>query len=309
MEPLLILPLVFLTFFLGVYGLVMRWHAKWKVRDRVHNPELTLSSTILKQRQEAGFIREKILQVLSSSGKWGLRDLEKISKVREQLIQAGFRGLEAMAVYFGLRAVCAFVLPVPYLLLLIIRAKISLMGIIPAFCLSALGFVLPALFLSSLVSRRQNRIDRALPDVIDLFIICMEAGLSLNATVNRVAEEIQGVHKDFYDELQITAAQLTTGLPWDEAFEGLGRRTGVQSVRSLVALMIQSEKLGTSIAQALRTHSDFTRTQRALRAEERAAKLPVKMIFPLVILILPAMFIVTVGPAFMHIKTILRLFR
>ena len=154
----------------------------------------------------------------------------------------------------------------------------------------------------------KSRIDATLPDVMDLFIVCMEAGLSLNASVHRVANEIKEVSKDFYDELQITAAELRTGIPWDEAFEGLGKRTGVQSLRSMAALMIQSNKMGTSLGQSFRTQSEFSREQRYLRSEEKAAKLPVKMIFPLVMLILPAMFIVTVGPAIIHIKAIFRLF-
>ena len=123
-----------------------------------------------------------------------------------------------------------------------------------------------------------------------------------------MANEIKEVSKDFHDELQITAAELRTGIPWDEAFEGLGKRTGVQSLRSMAALMIQSNKMGTSLGQSFRTQSEFTREQRTLRSEEKAAKLPVKMIFPLVMLILPAMFIVTVGPAVIHIKAIFKLF-
>jgi tight adherence protein C len=197
-------------------------------------------------------------------------------------------------------------LPLPLLLLFTTKIKIGVLGIFLAFSLSLFGFFLPTYLLKKKISRRQSRIDATLPDVMDLFVICMEAGLSLNASVHRVANEIKEVSKDFHDELQITAAELRTGIPWDEAFEGLGKRTGVQSLRSMAALMIQSNKMGTSLGQSFRTQSEFTREQRALRSEEAAAKLPVKMIFTLVMLILPAMFVVTVGPAIIHIKALFK---
>lgn len=305
----LILGLVFASVFLAVYGFIVRWNLKQKIRERAKNPSQDIFSPILRQEETPGLFKGKILNWLSFSGQWALKDLDKISKVREDLIHAGFRQARAPAVYFGLRALFAFLLPVPFLLFLSIRGSINGFSLLGAFFFSMLGFFLPTYFLRARISRRQARIDKALPDVMDLFIICMEAGLSLNASVHRVAKEIEGIHKDFFEELQITATELRTGIPWDESFENLGRRTGVQSVRSMVSLMIQSEKMGTSLAQAFRTQSEFNRVQRALHSEEKAAKLAIKMIFPLVLLILPAMFIVTVGPAILHIKSIMHLLR
>ena len=306
---LLVLALVFAAVFLAVYGLTVNLNLKQKVRARLKNPEQSMISPIFREEQPSGFSKGKILGWLSFSGQWALRDRDKISKVRTDLIQAGFSQGTAPAVYFGLRALFAFLLPVPLLLLLIIKGNISGFGLLWAFSLSILGFFLPTYVLKKKISQRQIRIDATLPDVMDLFIVCIEAGLSLNASVHRVANEIKEVSKDFFDELQITAAELRTGIPWDEAFEGLGKRTGVQSLRSMAALMIQSNKMGTSLGQSFRTQSEFSREQRYLRSEEKAAKLPVKMIFPLVMLILPSMFIVTVGPAFIHVKTIFRLFQ
>jgi tight adherence protein C len=306
---MLVLALVFAAVFLAVYGLIVTWNLKQKIRERVKNPEQSMISPIFREEQPPGFSQGKILGWLSFSGQWALRDQDKISKVRTDLIQAGFRQPTAPAVYFGLRALFAFLLPLPLLLLLIIMVKISAIGLLMAFFLSTFGFFLPTYVLKKKISQRQSRIDAALPDVMDLFIICIEAGLSLNSSVHRVANEIKEVSKDFHDELQITAAELRTGIPWDEAFEGLGKRTGVQSLRSMAALMIQSNRMGTSLGQAFRNQSEFTREQRTLRSEERAAKLPVKMIFPLVMLILPAMFIVTVGPALVHVKSIFRLLK
>ena len=133
---------------------------------------------------------------------------------------------------------------------------------------AALGEILTGMKIRA----RQGRLDKALPDILDLFVISMDAGLSLNAAMNRVTEEIRGVFDDFFDEFQIAATEMRTGINWDEAFENLAKRTGVQSIRSMVSLMVQAGKMGGSIGDALRHHAEFTRTQRILRAEEQAGE-------------------------------------
>jgi tight adherence protein C len=125
----------------------------------------------------------------------------------------------------------------------------------------------------------------------------MEAGLSLQATINRVSDEVKGISTDLYRELQLTNAELRTGVSRETALKNLGERTGVQNVKALVGLMIQSDRMGASIVQALRTHASFLRVQRSQQAEERAAKLPVKILFPLLLFIFPAIFVVVMGPA------------
>jgi tight adherence protein C len=133
-------------------------------------------------------------------------------------------------------------------------------------------------------------------------IVCMEAGLALQGTFVRVAEEIKSLSKDLHNELQITNAELRAGIPRETALKNLAERTGVQSIRSLVNLMVQSEKMGTSIAETLRTQANFTRVQRAQRAEEIAAKLPVKILFPMMVFIMPTLFIVILGPGAINIS-------
>ncbi len=152
-----------------------------------------------------------------------------------------------------------------------------------------------------ITSRRQDRIDKALPDVLDLLIVCMEAGLSLQATINRVADEVKSISMDLYRELQLPNAELRTGISREIALKNLGERTGVQNVKALVGLMIQSDRMGASIVQSLRTHAAFLRVQRSQRAEEQAAKLPVKILFPLLLFIFPAIFVVVLGPAAIQI--------
>ncbi|MCL4501716.1 MAG: type II secretion system F family protein, partial [Deltaproteobacteria bacterium] len=205
------------------------------------------------------------------------------------------------AVYFGLRIVTAFVLTFSLVLYFVIRESAAPTSFLMAFCLGIAGFHLPASLLRIKINNRQERLDKALPDILDMFVISMDAGLSLNAALHRVAEETRGVFQEFYEELQITAAEIRTGITWDEAFDNLAKRTGVQSIRSMVGLMIQSSKLGGSVGDALRHHGEFTRTQRLLRAEEKAAKLPVKMVIPMIFCIFPAIIIVVVGPGLIHI--------
>jgi tight adherence protein C len=167
--------------------------------------------------------------------------------------------------------------------------------------LCLLGFYSVPYLLKLIINRRQDRIDKALPDVLDLFIVCMEAGLSLQATINRVSDEVKSISVDLFKELQLTNAELRTGVGREIALKNFGERTGVQNVKALVGLMIQSEKMGASIVQSLRTHASFLRVQRSQKAEEKAAKLPVKILFPLLMFIFPAIFVVVLGPAVIQI--------
>ena len=204
-------------------------------------------------------------------------------------------------VLYGIRAVVGFLLPVPYIMFIVINGKITPTNLISAFMLGGLGYFAPQFILEKIVKRRQERIDRALPDVLDLFTICLEAGLGLQATINRVADEIRVVCHDFYLELQLTAGEMRAGIVRDQAMRNLAQRTGVQSVRSPATLIIQSDKLGTSIAQALRVHSDTSRVHRGLKAEEKAGQMPVKIMIPLILFIFPAIFVVAVGPGALSI--------
>ncbi len=152
-----------------------------------------------------------------------------------------------------------------------------------------------------MTSRRQERIDKALPDVLDLLIVCMEAGLSLQATINRVSDEVRPISEDLYHELNLTNAELRTGISRETALRNLAERTGVQNVHALVGMMIQSDRMGTSISQALRVHSSFLRVQRSQKAEEIAAKMPVKIMIPMLLFIFPSVFVIVLGPAVINL--------
>jgi tight adherence protein C len=291
---------IFATFFLLAMGFVTVWNRRQRMKVRLTSLGPESGSPLLWAKEQSSSFPEWLLNWLSFSGQWALPDLEKVSELRKDLIKAGYRHPQAPAVYLGLRIIAAFAFALPFLLYMIIRGALSSLTLVAAFALAMFGFFLVSKVLAVKIRLRQENLDKSLPDIIDLFVICMEAGLSLNASLQRVSEEIRGVYRDFSDELQITAKELRAGIPWDEAFDNLGKRTEVQSIRSMVGLMIQSNKLGASIGNALRHHADFIRTQRILLAEERAAKLPVKMLIPLIFCIMPAILIVVAGPGIIH---------
>jgi tight adherence protein C len=160
-----------------------------------------------------------------------------------------------------------------------------------------LGFLAPDFWLGRRISTRQASIRRGLPDVLDLLVICIEAGLSMDQATSRTAEELALAHPAVCDELGIVVLEQRAGRARSDAWKQFADRTGVDSVRNLVTVLIQSEQLGTSVAKTLRVHSDTLRTQRRQKVEEQAAKTTVKLVFPLVLFIFPSLFLVTLGPA------------
>ncbi len=282
------------------YGLLTYYGNRRMVRERFKKSQSSFITDIRREGSENPY-KKRFLEWISSFGRFVLKDKEEISKTKNALIQAGFRYPKGPAIYFGIRALTAFCLPIPYMVIISMKTRIEMTHLLVAFLVAAVGFYIPQYVLAAITRRRQGRIGMALPDILDLFIVCMEAGMSLQATLNRVAEEVKPISKDLYSELQLTNAELRTGINREVVLKNLGERTGVQDVKSLVALMIQSERMGTSIAQALRTQASFIRVQRGQKAEEIAAKLPVKIMIPMLLFIFPAILIVVLGPAAIQI--------
>ena len=239
----------------------------------------------------------RLLDWISSFGKFAASDKERATKLRYALLQAGFRNPTGTAIFYGLQAIGAFCLPMPYLLINVMHGTMTSGNLAVTLLLGGTGFYLPQYILKFLTKRRQDRIDKALPDVLDLLIVLLEAGLSLQSTLNRVSDEVRSISPELYQELHLTNVELRTGITREMALKNMADRTGVQSVKSLTGMMIQSEKMGTSLSQALRVHSNFLRVQRAQKAEGIAAKMPVKIMFPMLLFIFPAIFIVVLGPA------------
>ncbi len=289
----------FVTGTLFVYGVLHYAASRRLVRDRFK--KTTVKAMPLYHGAGEDNWMKRFLEWVSSFGKFAAKDKEDTYKLRLALIQAGFRHPKGTAIFFGFQVLGAVLLPLPYLLINAMNGKMASGNLFACIMLAGGGFYLPKLILSVLSSRRKDRIDKALPDVLDLLIVCMEAGLSLQATINRVADEVRPISMDLHSELTLLNAELRTGITREMALKNLGERTGVQNVNSLCGMMIQSDRMGTSISQALRVHSAFLRTQRAQKAEEQAAKLPVKIMFPMLLFIFPAVFIVVLGPAVINI--------
>jgi tight adherence protein C len=162
---------------------------------------------------------------------------------------------------------------------------------------AAVGYLMPSMALGRLAKTRQHRIRLSLADVLDLLVVSVEAGLGLDQALQRVGEELASTHRDLSEELRLVNLELRAGKARSDALRNLADRTGVDDLSSLAAMLIQTDKFGTSVAQSLRVHSDTLRTKRRQRAEEAAAKTGVKMVFPLVFCIFPAIWVVTIGPA------------
>jgi tight adherence protein C len=220
------------------------------------------------------------------------RPTGEVGKVRTRLIQAGYRGEEALAVFYGIRisaAIAAFLFFATPILF-----KPNLMFGLGG---SLLGYVLPGILLAKKAARRQHRIQLSLPDALDLLVVSVEAGLGLDQALLRVGQELVSAHPELSDELRLVNLELRAGKARSEALRNLADRTGLEDIGSLVTMLVQTDKFGTSVAQSLRVHSDVLRTKRRQRAEEAAAKTGVKMVFPLVFCIFPAIWVVAIGPA------------
>ncbi|HEV8129036.1 MAG TPA: type II secretion system F family protein [Candidatus Eisenbacteria bacterium] len=213
------------------------------------------------------------------------------------LVRAGIRDPKAGLVFLGAKAasavVCGFGTIALYFALAKPIGSIPLAGGIAAVA----GFYLPTIWLFFKGSARRSRIQTSLPDALDLLVVCVEAGLGLNAAIERVGREIQIASPALSEELLLVGQEIRTGLTRSDALRRLARRTGVDDLYALTAMLIQADKLGTSIAQSLRAHAESMRTKRRQRAEQAARKAGIKLAFPLVFLIFPALLIVILGPA------------
>jgi tight adherence protein C len=257
-------------------------------------------SAVISPREKQGNFRETMEQASATLGvmvQHFERVLPKtqaeISVLQQRLVRAGYRSDSAVTLFRGAKVV----IPLVLCALAFTTGAGSYSPIFVYVIAIGLGFLLPDFWLGNRIAARQARIRRALPDVLDLLVICIEAGLSLDQSVVRTEEELSLAQPAICDELGIVVLEQRAGCPRADAWRHFAERTNVDSVRNLVSVLVQSEKFGTSIAKTLRVHSDTLRTQRRQRVEEQAAKTTVKLVFPLVFFIFPSLFLVTLGPA------------
>lgn len=260
----------------------------------------SLAEIDLDQDQEEKYAGLKAAVSSLASAMEPKSELEK-NEVKVTLANAGFRSEAAVSIYQGLRTVFA-VLGVLAAGLMYYGFGTGPKGLMLISIFGGGLFFGPKIVLNFLKSSRQMEIFLTLPDALDLLVVCVESGLGLDAALRKVTEEMSGHAKVISEELTLSNMQLQMGRPRREVLHDLGIRTGVDDVRSLAAILIQADRFGSSIAQALRVQSDSMRTRRRQIAEEKAAKTAVKLIFPLVLFIFPAIFVVLVGPAAIQIQ-------
>jgi len=236
--------------------------------------------------------RDALVGRLKRLGEMAPKSAAEMSKLQRKLLAAGYRRHEAIWIFFGLRIGVAFAFFTITTMPLFFRPNLA-----ASLGAAGLGFLLPNMVLGRMAKKRQHRIRLALPDALDLLVVSVEAGLGLDQAIQRVGEELNFAHADLSEELRLINLELRAGSARSAALHNLAHRTGVDDVSSLVAMLVQTDKFGTSVAQSLRVHSETLRTKRRQRAEEAAAKTGVKMVFPLVFCIFPAIWVVTIGPA------------
>jgi tight adherence protein C len=230
------------------------------------------------------------------------KEEEGITHIQRLFLRAGYRGKNATAIFFGSKVFCAATLLVLVFVLQLLKPGQMRFINITFFSIgfALLGFYLPNLWLSLKIARRKEALTLGLPDALDLMVVCAEAGMGLDAAMKRVGEEMTLSNRTVSEEFNLLNMELRAGKSRKDALKNLAWRTDLEEVNSLVTLVIQTDRFGTSVAQALRVHSDAMRTRRTQGVEELAAKLPIKLLFPTIFCIFPSLFLVILGPALLH---------
>ena len=242
----------------------------------------------------------KILSSFSSLGKrFTTEGSADHSQTQANFLKAGIRKRNVIYVFWGIKYFLGILLPLSFLLMRIAVFEVISyrITVVMTIFLAFLGLYLPEVWLRVMMARRKEILSRGFADVLDLLVVCVEAGMGLDAAISRVGIEIQWSNKAWSDELKLYNLELRAGKSRRDALKNLANRTDIEDVNSFVTTLLQTDKFGTSLAQALRVYSDAYRTKRYQKAEEKAAKLPVKLVFPAILFIFPALFVAIAGPA------------
>ena len=299
----------FLTVFAVWYGLIVPQQSSRRIKELAQRREMlkagVVNPTRRKNRQNStSFMRSVVMKLNLQRG-------QQAEAITRRLQQAGWRSNDALVRYLFFKATMPIFMG--------IVAVIALYGLNMFHMANAykmlstagavmFGFMGPDLFIRNAVSKRQTAIRKGLPDALDLMVICAEAGLSLDAMLKRVSEEFQGSCAELAEELQLTSLEVGFLPDRRQALQNLNNRTNMPGIRGVVNALIQSDKYGTPLAQSLRVLSHEFREERMLRAEEKAARLPAMMTVPMIIFILPPLFIVLIGPAILRVVDALKNF-
>jgi tight adherence protein C len=219
-----------------------------------------------------------------------------LPRLKKRLLRAGFRNPTAATIFNGARAVSVILFTLGGLIVGLQSHSPTDRRLISIGVAAAIGYMAPMRYLLFRIGRRQHAIERGLPNALDLMVVCVESGLGLDQTTVQVAKELQFAYPQICEEFTVMNLEMRAGKRRAEALRNLADRTGVEDLKKLVAVLIQTDRFGTSIAQSLRGHADYMRTMARQKAEEKAAKLAVKLVFPIFFCILPSLFVVTIGP-------------
>jgi tight adherence protein C len=260
-----------------------------------HNFIPTGEITETLKRVLVGFLKRLAKPALPRRG-W------QMTQLKNNMLFAGFRSQHAVNVYLGIRMGLCVIIP-PLLMLTPLHDRVQgPMYILALVGAAGAGFMLPSFWLESLIRKRRAKIVRELPDVLDLLVIAVEAGLGLDSAIRRVAKEVKISSPLLCNELNLVSLELKAGIPRQMALRNLAARCGVEDISSLVTMLVQADRFGVSVGRSLRVHSDTVRTKRRQKLEEAAAKVPLKLLFPVLFLIFPAIMFVMAGPAIIKVS-------
>jgi len=303
------IALVLLLAGVGVFQLVRSSSRKRTLLQKVQGTGSTsdfapLSDAAPASAPSAG-IMDRIMGMLGMLGRSVARDkVADHTHVRPKFLKAGIRSDRAPAVFWGAKVVLAVVLPLGFILFRVAAPHVIIstpMSVAIFTGLALFGFYLPDIWLLNKVQKRREHILKGFPDALDLMVVCVEAGMGLDSAISRVAKESRSNNATLSEELHLYNLEIRAGMPRKDALKNLAMRTDLQEMHNLVTLLLQTDKFGTSVSQALKVFSETMRTQRFQRAEEKAAKIPIKLLFPLIFFIFPSLFVAILGPAIIRI--------
>lgn len=307
-APLLVISVlifvVIVLFILGVYYDIEYRQGHWRLIERIRQQKIGEEVPREEKTNGLSIIKNDLLRIVRSLGDHVKPKSEgEASHMRKKFLKAGYRRENTLVIFFGIKAFLAILLSVIFFItkLLIWKTMTSVHFLLFFVIFALIGFYLPDLLLKIKIARRKEKILEGFPDALDLMVVCVEAGTGLDAAIRRVGEEMKLTNDVLSEEFKLLSLELRAGRRREDALRNLALRADLEDVTSLVTLLIQTEKFGTSITQALRVYSDSMRTKRYQRAEEEAAKLADKLIFPLIIFIFPSIFVSVLGPGVIKI--------
>jgi tight adherence protein C len=292
MDPVMLLAVLFAAVALATGSAL--WHFTEPDATRRRLSEVVAGTAAPVRRRES-VLTDAPSQLARRVRSFVPKSPKDMTHIQRMLASAGYYGEWPTILFAG------FQLALPTAAFLTIVFTFGIGSVLFAVIAGAIGYYIPVLWLGRKIDARRREIRNGLPDATDLLIVCLEAGSGIDQAIARVGEELQIAYPALARELEMIGSETRAGKARIEAFKNFAERTKVDDVRSLVAMLVQTDRFGTSLGQALRTHADTSRTKRRQRAEERAAKLSVKLLFPLVFCLFPAFFTVVLGPAAVQI--------